>query len=295
MAETAGFQYYPTEDEYLGAFGYATLDEVPKAEISVPRSDDCREYCRIWADRVPESFREYLSFEPFETGYDKRYVPMMIDLAAYPDWPSFEAYVKSFGKGQRPRMAARAERNGFYAEPFDWNTYIADIYAINTSKSVRSGGEMSPSYRRTIEEMGGLPKVYRDPPPPQCPLIWDQAWGVFRKEPGHRQGEVVVDQRLVGYISLRRFGNFAMYSMILGHGDYLNEGVMVLLHLKIVRWLLEQRHEPVAGGLRYLFYGGMQNGTAGLFQWKRLAGFRPYRVFCDFVPCAVAPTAAAAG
>jgi hypothetical protein len=73
--------------------------------------------------------------------------------------------------------------------------------------------------------------------------------------------------------------------MILGHGDYLSEGIMVLAHLQIVRWLIEHRSDPTAADLRYLFYGGMQNGTAGLFQWKRLAGFRPYRVFCRFVEC----------
>jgi len=50
-----------------------------------------------------------------------------------------------------------------------------------------------------------------------------------------------------------------------------------------------EREEPVAAGVRYLFYGGMQSGTAGLFQWKRLAGFRPYRVFCAFTDCPQPP------
>jgi hypothetical protein len=186
-------------------------------------------------------------------------------------------------------MALRAERNGFYVKRFHWNLFLPDIYEINTSMDTRSGGAMSASYRRTVEEMGGPPTAYREPTPPQCPLIWDQQFGAFRAEPGHRQGEVMVDERLVGYVALRRYGNFAMYSMILGHGDYLAEGVMVLLHLKIVRWLIEKRTEPIAAGVRYLFYGGMQNGTAGLFQWKRLAGFRPYRVSCAFVDCPQPP------
>jgi hypothetical protein len=289
MPETPGFQYIPTLDEYLGAFGYASLDDVPTAEIMVPRGAACREYCRIWAERVPASFAEYLSFTPVGSGYEQRYVPMMIDLLAYPDWPSFEVYVKGFGKGQRPRMAQRAERNGFYVKPFHWNLFLPDIYEINTSKDTRSGGAMTANYRRTVEEMGGPPTAYREPAAPQCPLIWDQQFGVFRAEPGHQQGEVMVDERLLGYVSLRRYGNFAMYSMILGHGDYLAEGVMVLLHLKIVRWLIEQRSDPVGAGVRYLFYGGMQNGTAGLFQWKRLAGFRPYRVFCAFADCPQQP------
>lgn len=289
MSENIGFRYDPTMDEYLGHFGYAGVADIPIAKVSVPSSPNCQEYCRIVAGRMPVSFADYLSFTPIGSDYKLAYFPMMIDLAAYPDWPSFETYIKGFGKGQRPRMARKAEQNGFYVKPFNWNLFLPDVYDINTSKEVRSGGRMRESYRTTVEEMGGMPTAYLEPAPPQCPLMWPQEFGVFRAEPGRRQGSVVVDERLVGYISLTRYGNFVIYGMILGHGDYLADGVMVLLHLKIVRWLIEQRSQPLAAGVRYLFYGGMQSGGAGLFQWKRLAGFRPYRVFCEFVDCPQPP------
>ncbi len=286
MPENRGFRYSPSMEEYLGHFGYKSIEDIPKTSVLVPSSPDCRKYCKIDAGRVPSIFADYLSFTPIGSDYELPYFPMMIDLAAYPDWQSFETYIKGFGKGQRPRMAQRAERNGFYVKRFPWSVFIPDIYEINTSKDIRSGGKMSASYRRTVEELGGPPTVYREPVAPRCPLIWCQEFGVFRAEPGHRQGEIVVDERLVGYISLTRYGNFAIYGAILGHGDYLAEGVMILLHTKIVRWLIEQRSDPVVAGVRYLFYGGMQSGGAGLFQWKRLAGFRPYRVECQFVDCA---------
>lgn len=285
MPKTIASQSLPTLEECLSAFGLACLNEVPIAEIKIPASVNCREYCRIWSGRVTASFREYFSFVPIGSGYEQRYVPMIIDLNAYPDWPSFEAYVKGFGKGQRLRMAQRAERNGFYVKRFNWGVFLPDIYEINTSKDVRSGGEMSASYRRTVDEMGGVPTEYLGPIPPQCGANWDQQFGVFREDPGHRQGDVLVNERLIGYVALRRHGDFAMYAMFLGHGDYLSEGVMVLAHLKIVRWLIEHRGEFAAANLRYLLYGGMQSGTAGLIQWKRLAGFRPYRVFCTFAAC----------
>lgn len=285
MSESRGFRYRPSMEEYLEHFGYTGIEDIPKAEVLIPSSPNCHKNCQLDVGRVREVFANYLSFTPIGSDYTLSYFPMMIDLAEHPDWSSFEAYLKGFGKGQRPRMAKKAERNGFYVKPFSWSLFLPDIYEINTSKEVRSGGKMSASYRRTLEEMGGPPTVYSEPVRPSCPLIWCQEYGVFRPEPGHRQGELVVDERLVGYISVTRYGNFAIYGTLLGHGDYLAEGVMVLLHLKIARWLIEGGSDPVAAGVRYLFYGGMQSGGAGLFQWKRLAGFRPYRVECRFVDC----------
>jgi hypothetical protein len=97
-------------------------------------------------------------------------------------------------------------------------------------------------------------------------------------EPGYKQGSIEVNERLLAYISLRRCGDVALYSQIMGHGDYLNQGVLVLLHHEVIRWISENTH-GLASGLRYVMYGGQQNGGGSLLQFKRQAGFTPHHVF----------------
>ena len=65
--------------------------------------------------------------------------------------------------------------------------------------------------------------------------------------------------------------------MILGHGEHLANGVLVMLHHELVAWAVSQR-ENLTKGVRYLMYGGRENGGASLLQWKRQAGFRPHLV-----------------
>jgi hypothetical protein len=87
-----------------------------------------------------------------------------------------------------------------------------------------------------------------------------------------------VNERLLAYISLRRCGDVILYSQIMGHGDYLSQGVLVLLHHEVIRWIGEHR-DGLTRGLRFVMYGGVQNGGEGLLQFKRQSGFTPYHVY----------------
>ncbi len=272
--------------DYLKAFGLDDIEHVPVAEIEYGVSDSCKEYCQIWARRTPDSLIEYFSFQPLTQGWDLRYVPMLIDIADYENYSQFESYIKKFSGGERLRMARRASAKGYVVKTFHWNLFIPDIHSINVSTNIRSGGEMRGSYLRTVEEMGGPPKTYLNPPAAVCRDYWQHCFGVFAPEPGYKQGEVVTNERLLAYFSPRRLGDFVIYSMLLGHDAHLGEGIMDLGHQHIMRWIIE-RKDPELQGLRYVMYGGMENGTGGLFQWKRRSGFKPYRVYCHEVPCKV--------
>jgi hypothetical protein len=240
-------------------------------------SADCLPACAAKVERAHATYREYFTREGDDQLADKRFTPMLLPVEEVLDYASWEQHIKSFGKGSRLRQKRKAERLGYVVHEFAWAQHVPDIYDINTSKEVRSGGPMRDSYRRTIEEMGGAPKAPSAPTAPACVRHWDLRFGAFLPEPGHRQGDVVTDERLVAYVALSRTGDVALYGMILGHGDHLANGVLVLLHHEIVRWVGENQQGPTAG-LRFLMYGGRESGGASLLQWKRQAGFRPYHV-----------------
>lgn len=189
-------------------------------------------------------------------------------------YDDYMAAVKKLYKGAVMRNARKAERAGIVVHRFARPTFVPDIVEINHSKEDRSGGPMKANYLKSVEESGGYPKKLHLPEDPPCPVHYDLWWGAFEPLPGHRQGEVVTDERLVAYINLRRYGDFAFYNYILGHGDYLNLGVMYHLHFAVMRWILD-REAPHAQGLEHLIYAGFFQGGEGLQLWKKKTCFEP--------------------
>lgn len=240
--------------------------------------DTCLVGCK---DQVNAAFKTYAQYfrhpEIDPTAPIPRFTPMLIDVADIQDFDAWESHIKTFGKGARLRQKRKALALGCYVKMFAWKTFIPDVHDINHSKASRSGGAMRGSYLRSIEEMGGEPDRLYPIVPPKCSNHWSLQFGTFIAEPGHRQGGLEVNERLVAYISLRRSGDVLLYSQILGHGDFLNHGVLVLLHHEVIRWVSENG-DGLAKGLRYVMYGGLQNGGESLLQFKRQAGFQPHNV-----------------
>jgi hypothetical protein len=172
----------------------------------------------------------------------------------------------------------RAETNGYFVEPFAQETFSVDRFDIHQSKDTRQGVPLRGVCLLSVDQLGGPPNSYIHPRPPQCVNYWIVSFGVFLPEPGHKQGEVTVDKRLVAYINLNRMGQFACYGTILGHGAHLANGIMDLCHHHILRTILDER-PTWATNLEYIWYAGMEDGTPGLFQWKRRSGFKPYRIY----------------
>lgn len=227
-------------------------------------------------DQVFERFRHYFII-PEADVYEPRFLPAVIELERARD---YEAWVKATKKevGDNAfRNEKKAQQRGYVVEMFDRRTYIPDIHAINHSMPVRAGREMGAGYRRSIEELGGYPTSYREPRLPANKTYWVAMFGAFLREPGRKQGEVVTDRRLVGYVSVRRYADLILYPQVLGHGDHLLDGIMAQIHFHVLRWLLAPDCAHSAGA-RLLMYTAANAGNEGLRTWKKRAGFKPRRI-----------------
>jgi hypothetical protein len=200
-----------------------------------------------------------------------------IDLTEYDSFEEVleEARSCTGKKGRVNREINRARKLGYYVKPFPFSLHVADIYDIHQSKPIRNGRPLTGEYYlATVEQMGGLPHQKYVLQEPKCPVHNWQYWGVFVEVDGHKQGDVLVNEKLVGYIRLRQQGNSAWYDKILGHGDYLKDGVMYLLHYEILRFFIEtsKQNRP-----KYLVYHQwFTGGDHRLNSWKKKALFKPY-------------------
>lgn len=189
---------------------------------------------------------------------------------------NFEAYFDTVKKENYKSCIYpfnRSVKEGFYSKEFRFENFVPDIVEINHSIKERQGREMSDGYRRNIEELGGLPKKILPVPEIENPLRYRKTFGVFRKEDGRKQGEIVTGEQAVGYISFLREGNICLYSQILGHDDHLKSGIMYNLHFFIMKFLYEDN--PCSNGIEMLMYGGHYQGNEGLIRWKEKLLFEP--------------------
>lgn len=200
------------------------------------------------------------------------YTPAVIAIDDLRDFDAWESHIKTFSSGNRLREKKKALRLGYSTKRFAPQLWIPDMYAVDTSKDVRSGGVMRGGYIKSIEERGGYPARAWEPKTPPCPLHWSLQFGVFVAEQGHRQGEIETHERLVAYLSLRRTGDLITYAQIIGHGSHLNDGVMILLHHDVVEWI-GTAGKVLTDGATHLMYGAMESGKEGLKNWKRRGGF----------------------
>lgn len=192
------------------------------------------------------------------------------------DYEAYMASLRKIHKGAAVRQSRKCDRAGFVCERFAWRNHVPDVVDINRSMEVRSGGEMRDAYRRSVEEMGGAPSRWQEPTTPECLLHGMWNWGVFEPRPGHRQGEVVMDRRLLAYVRFKRQGSLGIYTQILGHGDHLGEGIMFRLHYAIMEWIAANPEE--VPGLTHILYGAISDGNDGLKMWKKRCGFEPARL-----------------
>lgn len=213
----------------------------------LPCSDDCRAFY----DRYKAPLAHDFIYE--------NDLPAVIDLSLYRD---MEDYITKISFNKRYGVK-QARKKGYFVERFHWQSFIGDIVEVNTSKEVRAGGPMRPAYLETVDQRGGYLNEYRPPSPVVCHVHCYTDWGVFLSLPGHKQGEVTVDKKLVGYISAITIGEYSIYSMIIGHGDHLKNDIMALLHIEVMKWIWENTKT------RYLEYGTVNSGKQGLRDWKR--------------------------
>lgn len=206
-------------------------------------------------------------------GMEKDTPPLaLIALDKYENYETFIKAARKIHKANAVRKANRCSEAGYITEIFAWKNFIPDVYEINTSVDVRSGGAMKPAYHRSVDELGGEPEKKYPVDSVKCPKHHTWCWGVFIDRPGYKQGSLEVDKKLLAYIKVKRQGNLLIYTSILGHGDYLNKGIMFKLHFDIMSWIYDNRAD-VLNGVDFIIYSGFNDGTEGLKTWKKRALF----------------------
>lgn len=147
------------------------------------------------------------------------------------------------------RRALRASRMDYSFAEVDYSLFSDDIFAVNTSRDQRQGRPMSDGY--TVRRQHGRLSADQT----RCPRHRTYTYGVLHR--GH----------LRAYTTIHRSGDLAMVSMVLGHGDYLDDGIMFLLFQGVV--------EAQAGLGGFFFYNVHSSGKDGLRWMKERLGFRP--------------------
>lgn len=253
------------------ATSIAATEELP---VEWHRPDDCRAPCPLHTDKVPKLLRRYARTDAKASGW--RLTPMMIRIPDFPDLTAFDAVLKQRSSRTLSKIRAAA-RKGYRARQFMLTSHVEDMHAIRTSMAFRAAGPVFDRWFLKPEHIAE-PATERQPvAAPCCPVHWTIWWGVFAPEPGYRQNDVEVGERLVAYVKVMRIGDVVHYTEIMGHRDRLVDGVMMLLHHEITRWLIDAP-EPAAKDVKLLLYGAAEHGGTGLITWKKRAGFVPGRL-----------------
>lgn len=255
-------------------------DGMGHAELAVAwhRPEDCRAPCPLHTHEVPKLLRRYARWKAQSSALAERtrLTPMLLDLRACAGIEAFDAALKARSSRTLSKIR-RAARLGYTARAFRLASHVDDMHAIKTSMAFRASGPVIDRWFLKPKHIGRAATERLAVIPPCCPVHWTIWWGVFVPEPGHAQGNVSVDERLVAYVKVMRIGDIVHYTEIMGHRDRLADSVMLLLHYEITRWLIEEQ-EPAARDAKVLLYGAAEHGGEGLLTWKKRAGFRPGRL-----------------
>jgi hypothetical protein len=183
---------------------------------------------------------------------DGEYVVPSVALALIRVGGSLDEYVA--GLARKPRQTlGRFERFGYVTGPLDYNAHLEDMYAINTSKPVRSGGPMTEGYLARPTPIGAATE--------SCPRHRSLYLGAFR------------EGRLLAYARLVLLNELAALDRIIGHADALPHGVMNGL----VRELADVSVRT--GFVRAINYLTLRSSTMALDRFKSSVGFAPYAAF----------------
>ena len=197
-------------------------------------------------------------------------------------------------KKNRSRSGALipAKSKPYITHEFHLHNFVPDYLDINESSEIRQGKPMSESYLRSSPRWKNSnllhPKVWKEERTKGHGLFdyvddenWGIHYGIFHPEPGHFQGDIKVDKRLVGYLFVARFGDAILYSHIIGHSDHNRNGIMHRLHFDFVEEIFNSE-SPKYSGIKCLLYAGHYQGeteegirVGGLAGWKESKLFVP--------------------
>jgi hypothetical protein len=163
---------------------------------------------------------------------------------------TIDAYFQAIGDKSR-NMVRKALREGYHYVEVNADDYIDDVVAVRTSAPIRQGKPVPAYFLERPVRM-----VYNS----GCKHHGDGFYGLFK------------EGKLVAYITLYFYGELAQVNHILGHADYLKDGIMNLLMYEVVNDLIKNR--PWVRAINYL-YSGRRSTATGIALFKRSIGFEP--------------------
>lgn len=188
----------------------------------------------------------------------------VISLNDFPDFDAWRIGVSRATQGKYHRSANKARRLGYVSRMVGLHSHRRSIYELVGSKVRRSKGLF------VWEALMRPPADFQDTGEPArapvCPRHWRQCWAGFRVTD---EGE-----KLTAFAIFIRAGNLLWVQRFVGHGEALTDGVTKMLIFDIMQYVLA-RDTPDTRGIDYLLHGYVEEGGAGLFNWKRYLGFKP--------------------
>jgi hypothetical protein len=230
------------------------MPDIPKSTIDLMTDKNCGCNFVNWvqgheADKVWILCAYYI--------WKTRYIAAWLPSTSHENLMKLSNHITGGNTGKEMRKTAR---KGYYCESFEPLDHIIDLVEINFSKPIRQKRPMDGSYLYTKDKLASYyQRTYQKG---ICPYHYVQHYGVFTK-----------DKKLVGMVQLIRNGELCYYNRIIGHGDYLKDGIMYFLHFYIQNLI---RSEDIHfKAIKGTVYGQWESKgkSQGLNFWKHKAGF----------------------
>ena len=210
-----------------------TAAQMPRVDVIASRGEETEEEVLRFFSRPHPRYRIVAN---------KAVGAALLPLRDYDDVDAYLARLRSTRK-----RAGRARRLGYALGTFDPDDRRAELLAIHASLPERQGQAIEAAYLDPAAVYAKGPHV--------------EYLGVFRED------------AVVAYAQLRYAGEIVGLNRFMGHGEFLDDGVMFLLMAGIVEHVKTTRPD-----IRYVFYDMFFGAGEGLRAFKRHLGFRPYYV-----------------
>ena len=259
----------------IKSLGYTSRLDIPTAVINSGLGSTCVTPLCV---RASLNYEDFYQVRSSSNGIDKlkqigSVTLMALDLRKYHDFENYKKILKK--QSYFLRSNKKAVQNGYWVEQFQYQNHTPDMREIRQSIDDRAQGLPADPFVLTDQVLNKDPSALTPIEYPKCPQHWELWFGVFKQVPGYMQGTLELNKKMVAYARLRRIGNTIKYAEFIGHGDHLQFSVMIMLHIHLLEWIMNNAN-PHSQGVQYVTYNTVEKGDDGILYWKRKALFTPF-------------------
>jgi hypothetical protein len=168
----------------------------------------------------------------------------IIDLANYSTKAEYLSTVN--GKNSAAYFSRKAEKCGYKVDAFNPNQHQQEILEIHFSNPDRQGKSLPENYKTEIQyPINNYNKYYA----------------------------AIINGKIVGYIWTIESGELVVMNRIMGHQDFMKDGLMYLLATEVIAANIPHDKRP-----KYMMYDTFFGASEGLKMYKKRLGFNPFKV-----------------